>query len=127
MRTRGRTLLVCALLTAVPVASAAPTSVARIDVVAKPEAYIGKCPAHLSFIATLHLASWPATVEYQWERSDGTRSRLARVEVRGARHSLTDLRRVGAHGQRLHFWERLHVTAPNAISSHQARAIVTCR
>ena len=122
-----RMLLVCALLTAVPIEAAAPAPVARIDVVAKPEAYIGKCPANVSFIATLHLARWPVTVQYHWERSDGTRTKRERVEVRGARHSLTDLRRVGAHGQRLHVWERLHVTAPNAISSHQARAIVTCR
>jgi hypothetical protein len=122
-----RMLLVCALLTAGAVPAAALEPVTRIDVVAKPAGYIGKCPANLSFIATLHVTRWPVDVSYQWERSDGTRTPRQHVEIRGARHAVTDLRRVGARGQRLRVWERLHVFEPNAITSRQARAVVTCR
>ena len=122
-----RTLLVCALLTGVPIAAAAPATITRIDVVAKPAAYIGKCPANISFIATVHVSRWPVVIQYQWERSDGTRSRRERVEIAGARHSLTDLRRIGARRQRLRIWERLHVLAPSDVTSRQARVIVRCR
>ena len=122
-----RRLFMAALLAALPASAAAPAPVTRIDVIAKPAAYIGKCPANLSFIATIRVARWPLVVEYQWERSDGSRTRREHVQIRGASQGVTDLRRIGRRGQRLRVWQRLHVLAPNPLTSRQARAIVTCR
>lgn len=123
---RHVTLLgVCLFASLQPVRADGPV-VTHVSVGARPESYVGKCPAHLRFIATIVVSRSPVVVEYQWERSDGAQSAPQRIEVRGKGRGVTDSWELGAPHAPQQVWERLHVLAPNGVTSAPARVRVAC-
>jgi hypothetical protein len=102
-------------------------TVTKVVAIAKPAHYTGPCPADIQFIATVFVSRHPVTIEYQWERSDHARGPRQRLEIRSAGQGIYDTWRLGARGQHLRVWQKLHVLAPTGISSAPAVAQLTCR
>ncbi len=100
--------------------------VTHVSVGARPANYVGKCPAHVRFIGTIVVSRSPVVVEYQWERSDGAQSAPQRIEVRGKGRGVTEDWELGAPHAPQQVWERLHVLAPNGMTSAPARVRVAC-
>jgi hypothetical protein len=121
---RSRLFLIA--LASLALLSAAPHTVTRVGIVARPEVYRGPCPANIQFTATIHV-SHPSFVEYQWVRSDGALGQRQRVEIRGEGRGVTDRWRLGGAHEHLVIWEQLRVLAPTGISSPRARVNVYCR
>lgn len=90
--------------------------------------YRGPCPAQLRFTANIYVDRYPMTYNYQWERSDGAKTRVQVVHVRNAaeRHLIIhEDWTLGAQGE---VWESLRVRTGNTdVSSEPARVIVECR
>ena len=128
---RKRTLavaLAAASLAALPLAADAQVrTVTRVNAVAKPKSHVGRCPATIDFIGTIHVSHYPVRVEYEWERSDGARSERRTVDIRSAARGVSDRWTLGQRGERINIWERLHVLAPTGISSPEAHAHLDCR
>ncbi len=101
--------------------------VTKVVTVAKPESYNGPCPTKLAFTGTIFVSRYPATVEYQWERSDGARGERQRVEIRSAGQGVTETWWLNAPGKHLQVWEKLHLLAPTGMSSDPATVVVNCR
>ncbi|HUJ00730.1 MAG TPA: hypothetical protein VLY46_10870 [Usitatibacter sp.] len=103
-------------------------TVTRVGIVAKPHSYSGPCPATIEFIATIHVSHHPVRVEYEWERSDGARSRREVIDIHAAGEGVSTTWTIGGHpGERRVVWERLHVLAPTGISSPEAHVRIDCR
>ncbi len=102
-------------------------TVTNVVAVAKPKTYNGPAPGKVEFVGTIFVSRQPALVEYQWERSDGAKSAVRKVEVRHSGQMVTDTWEVGEKGKRLRVWERLHVLAPTGMTSAPAVATVFCR
>lgn len=107
--------------------SAQKKIVTKVVATAKPKAYKGKAPAHIEFIGTIFVSKHPVTVEYEWERSDGAKGGHLKVEVRGPRAVVKDTWDVGASGEHLRIWEKLHVFSPNIGYSTVAVSDVRCK
>ena len=116
------------MLLAVDASAAAPKkdAVSVVGVVAVPAHYEGACPAALEFVGTLKLQKFPVTVEYLWQRSDGSRTQVRRIQARSARQKITDEWEIGGAPGRMEVWERLTILSPAQISSAIAEASVNC-
>jgi hypothetical protein len=103
-------------------------AVVKVIAEAKPTAFTGKCPATLHWTATLTVRNPPVTVRYEWIRSDGAKSEAKEVIVRRAEWTLGgESWQLGGPKDHLHVWERIHIVAPNDISSRGAAVAVNCR
>jgi hypothetical protein len=87
--------------------------VTKVVVIAKTKTYSGPAPTTLEFVGTIFVNKQPATVEYQWERSDGAVGPRRKLTIRAAGEGVTDTWRLGAPGEHMRVWEKLHVLAPN--------------
>jgi len=117
-------------LTSVSPAFAAPASkgaITSVNVVAKPANYSGDCPAALEFVGTIKVSKFPAVVEYLWERSNGTRTSVRRIEVRSGTQKITDEWGVGGAPGTMQVWEKLKILSPATLSSAMAKATVNCK
>ena len=102
-------------------------AVTSVTATATPASYAGSCPTTLQFAGTIKLSRHPATVEYLWERSNGSRTPVKRIQVRSATQKVTDDWSIGGEPGTLKVWEKLTILSPNAISSATAKASVNCR
>ena len=102
-------------------------TVTRVGIVANPRTFTGSCPAAIKFTGTIMVSRHPVAVTYEWERSDGARAQRETVQIRSAGQGVSTTWRLGAAGQHLRVWERLHVVAPTGITSDSAVAVVNCR
>lgn len=117
-------------LTSVPAAFAAHAAksvITSVSAVAQPENYSGDCPAALEFVGTVKVSKFPTVVEYLWERSNGTRTTVRRIEVRSAVQKITDEWGIGGAPGAMHVWERLKILSPATLSSAMAKATVNCK
>jgi hypothetical protein len=94
--------------------------VTKVVVVANPKAYSGPAPTTLEFVGTIFVNKQPATVEYQWERSDGAVGPRKKLTIRAAGEGVTDTWKLGAPGEHMRVWEKLHVFVPNEKTSAPA-------
>jgi len=129
---RNRTLAVAAAIAAAAAFATIPAhaqvhTVTGVGAFASPKSYRGGCPATIEFVGTIRVSHYPVRVEYAWERSDGARSERRVIDVRSPTRRVNDHWRLGAHGERINVWERLHVLAPTGISSGEAHAHLDCR
>jgi len=102
-------------------------TVTKVVAIAKPKNYTGRAPATIEFVGTIFVSKHPVTVEYQWERSDGGMGERKKVTIRSAGQGVTDSWQLGAPGQHLRVWEKLHILAPTGITSAAAVATINCR
>src|SRR5438105_1477597 len=102
-------------------------TVTRVGIVANPRIFNGACPAQIRFTATIMVSRHPVAVSYQWERSDGASGRREQVQIRSAGQGVSTTWRLGAAGQHLTVWEKLHVLAPTGITSDSAPVRINCR
>jgi hypothetical protein len=126
LRRSANFALVVALLVALPSFSQFRT-VTLVGAVARPRVYRGPCPANIEFIATVFVSRHPVWIEYDWERSDGSRSARQRVQIRSAGQGIRTTWTLGGRRDHREVWERLHVLAPTGISSPAARARINCQ
>ncbi len=110
--------------TVTPTATATPTPVVTgVNASVTPESYAGACPGNFNFTATI-TTNGATTVTYRWERSDGISKTPATILFAGAgTQSVTDAWAAAPTGTG---WQRLHVTAPNDLTSNQATFTNSC-
>jgi hypothetical protein len=120
-------LLVLASLLLATFVRADVHTVTKVVTVVNPKTFTGQCPAELRFTGTIFVSRHPVTVEYEWLRSDGAKGPRQRVTINSAGQGVSDTWQLGAHGQHLRVWEKLHVLAPTGITSAPATATVNCR
>jgi len=112
-----------------PAASQSPFG--DVSVVASPQRYQGRCPAHLRFTATIGVSAHPMVFNYQFERSDGAKSELkvVRVPANGpATYRFSEQWQLGAAGQHMQVWEKVRVASGNTrLESNQAQVDIACR
>lgn len=123
-----RRVFVFAALVVVAAATvfAQPKTISRVGIVAKPFVYNGSCPATIEFTATIFATHHPVVVEYQWERSDRSISARQRVEVQSLGQAVKDTWSLGGRAETLRMWQKLHVLAPNSVSSAESHVVVNC-
>jgi hypothetical protein len=103
--------------------------IGNVIVEAHPSTYTGRAPAHLRFVAHIELAG-ASTFNYVWERSDGAKGEVKVVHVKPNQRALTvsETWQLGAPGQKLEVWEKLHVNCGNQhLTSGPATVSVLCR
>ena len=102
-----------------------------VTLTASPSHYEGKCPVRIRFEGKVGIAVHPMAFNHLFERSDGARSRLQVSRVSNpntATVTLVEQWQVGASGQHLQVWEKLHVASGNTrIESNQADADIVCK
>ena len=108
-------------------AAIAKEIVTSVKVIAVPADYAGACPAALEFVGTVKVSKHPVTVEYLWERSNGSRTQPRRIQIRSAVQKITDEWAIGGAPGTLKVWEKLTILSPSTISSATAKASVNCR
>jgi hypothetical protein len=88
--------------------------IGTVSVDAHPSSYTGRAPAHLRFVAHIELAG-ARTFNYQWERSDGAKGPVKVVQVNPNQRAMTavDTWQLGAPGQKMEVWEKIHVNCGN--------------
>lgn len=102
-------------------------TVTKVVAIAKPKMYDGPAPATLEFVGTIFVSRHPVTVEYQWERSDGAKGERRKITIRSEGQGVKDSWQLGAPGEHLRVWEKLHVLVPTGIASAAAVVTVNCR
>jgi hypothetical protein len=103
--------------------------IGNVAVEVHPANYTGRAPARLRFVARIELAG-ARTFNYHWERSDGAKGPVKVVQVRDRERMITvsEEWQLGAPGQHLEVWQRIHVNCGNQhVSSDRAMASVNCR
>ena len=115
-------VLACLFVTT---AEAQQYTVTKVVAIAKPNTYAGPCPATIEFVGTIFV-SRPARVEYRWERSDGAMGPRESVDISSAGKGVTTTWQVGTPHRSFNGWEKLHVLAPNSISSNEAAVQIKC-
>jgi hypothetical protein len=126
-------LLLFAGLTAVTthVLSAPPPAISGVTVAANYQEYSGPCPAKLKFTATVNVTQLPMSFNYQWERSDGAKSKLKVMHVPSGHTgpvTIVEEWQLGTKGKQVQVSEKLHVKSGNLdITSAPAVVVVNCR
>jgi hypothetical protein len=127
------------VLTAAPLRAQAVLPTAS----AFPRTYAGNCPRSIEFVGHI-LVTIPGTrVDYQWERSNGTKGKVLHAQIgkpvpagtpRDTMKSpnvtepvTSDKWYVGLPSEGGRFWEKLHILAPFDIYSPPALVDVECR
>lgn len=99
-------------------------AVTGVVVTVSPSTYSGGCPKTFQFAARI-TANAPGTVTYKWERSDGASSspQTAVLTAAGVQivRSSWELSQASFSG-----WERLHILAPNDLTSNKAAFTLNC-
>lgn len=128
----ARSAAFAAVLLSIPLSAVARSHaqmaepVAVAGVVAVPDRYAGDCPAALEFTATVRIAKPPVTLEYVWERSNGSRTQVRRIQARSGTQKITDEWAIGGAPGTLKVWEKLTLLSPLNVSSGVAKATVEC-
>lgn len=121
------TLVVLAIYClAAPSLWADEATVLKVVTVANPQQYEGLSPATIWFYAAVIVNKYPVSLTYQWERSDGAKSRPQTVVVTGPVQGITTTWTFGAPGESYQVWQKLHILAPADIVSEPGQAIVNC-
>jgi hypothetical protein len=102
-------------------------TVTKIEMMTRPKAFSGKCPANLRFTGVIHVSGQPVTVEYQWERSDGAKGPKKKIVIRNAGVGVNETWQLGGAGEHLTVSEKLHVLSPNEMVSSPGTVNVVCR
>jgi hypothetical protein len=102
-------------------------AVTRVVALAREAACSGPFPAEVRFLGTIVVSGYPTTVEYRWERSDGTSGERQRLEICGAGEGVCETWRLGAPGKQLQVWDKLRVLAPRGLTSPPATVTVRCQ
>jgi hypothetical protein len=98
-------------------------TVTGVTASANPSSFSGSCPATANFFATI-TASGPGTVNYRWERSDGTAGSTESVIFAGAGPQIVSTSwPLSTSGT---YWERIHIYTPNEMTSNQASFTLNC-
>lgn len=116
-------LLACGA--SLPASARAP--ITAVTAAAVPAHYAGACPAALEFVGSFKVSKAPVTVEYLWERSNGSRTQVRRIQARSGTQKITDEWAVGGAPGTLKVWEKLVILSPSTISSAMATASIDCR
>ena len=90
---------------------------------ASPPVYSGSCPYQFNFSAVI-TANGPGTVNYQWERSDGTSDLPQSVSFSSAGSVVVTTYWV--LGGSYSGWERVRILTPNTLTSNQASFSLNC-
>lgn len=101
--------------------------VTKLKIGVKPTSFNGHCPATFDFHCTITVNHSPATVEYEWVRSDGVKGPKARVEIRHGSVTVSDRWQLGEGKQHLREWEKVHIISPKDMNSPAAVVNVNCR
>lgn len=102
--------------------------VTRVVATVRPVSFAGKCPATLHWSAVLTVRNPPATVQYEWIRSDSAKGPTKEIVIKGTSGTVGgESWQLGGDKDRIHVWERLHVISPNVVNSRAAGVNVTCR
>ncbi|HEY4099621.1 MAG TPA: hypothetical protein VGM20_01965 [Gemmatimonadales bacterium] len=123
---------------ATPIPPQAAAAVATAAAV--PSRYSGNCPAPIDFIGRIIATAVGMTIDYQWERSNGSTSKVQHVTVTAAARNhgadsgaapysvptAVDRWKVGFPARGGRFWERVHIIAPVDFTSPQAQTDVDC-
>jgi hypothetical protein len=107
-------------------AAAAPGAFAVTSVIAgvNPTTYNGGCPKTFNFSAVINV-SGPGTVTYKWERSDGATSASKTIAFSTASsQTVASSWTLGLPSYS--GWQRVHVLAPNDVTSNNAPFTLTC-
>ena len=110
---------------AAPVLAKGP--VTSVQAYANPRNYAGECPAPLEFVGLIKVSRHPVVVEYLWERSNGSRTQVRRIQARSGTQKITDEWAIGGAPGTLKVWEKLTLLSPLNLSSGVAKATVECR
>jgi hypothetical protein len=133
------------LATAAPAAAQAtpapPQAAAAVATAAAvPPQYSGNCPAPIDFVGRITATAVGMTIDYQWERSNGSASKVLHLTVTAAARNhgadsaaapysvptAVDRWKVGFPARGGRFWERVHIIAPVDFTSRQAQTDVDC-
>jgi hypothetical protein len=88
-----------------------------------PDSYSGACPGNFNFSANITM-NGAETVVYRWERSDGITKPSVTITFSSAgTQTVTDQWAPTPLGAS---WERVHVIAPNDLTSNQATFTNSC-
>ncbi len=106
-----------------PTATPIPFAVTSISVSVTPPTYTGACPGNFTFTGSI-TANGAGVVTYQWERKDSPPLASATLTFSGAgTQTVTNQWLSAPAGDG---WTRLHVTAPNDLTSTQATFTNSC-
>jgi hypothetical protein len=98
-------------------------AVTSVTASAIPPSYSGPCPYQFNFSGII-TANGAGTVNYQWERSDGTSDMPQSVSFSSAGSIVvTTYWYTGASGMG---WERVRILTPNSTVSNQAFFVLNC-
>ena len=116
---------------ATQISSSPLPAITSVNVVANYQDYTGPCPAKLVFTATVNVGQLPISFNFQWERSDGAKSKLKVMHVpQGHPGTVTIVEewQLGASGKQATVSEKLRVRCGNLdITSAPAVVVVNCR
>ena len=102
-----------------------------VTLTATPSRYEGACPVRVHFLGKVGVTAHPMSFNYHYERSDGAKSALKVIRVTNPNARIIWVHewwQLGASGQHLQVWEKLHVASGNTrIESNQADVDITCR
>jgi hypothetical protein len=108
-----------------------PPDIAAVSVVANYQEYSGPCPAKLVFTATVNVTKVPMSFNFQWERSDGVKSKMKIMHVPSGHTGVVTIVeewQLGTKGKHVSIYEKLHVKSGNlVVTSAPAVVVVNCR
>ncbi len=107
----------------IPPTPTPPFTVRNVQASVTPTTFSGTCPKHFNFTADI-TANDAGSVEYVWERSDGSGATTQTVSFASAgTQSVNTDWSLSSDGER---WMRLRITAPSALVSNQATFELEC-
>jgi len=119
-----------ALLLSVRSFSAPPPAISGVTVVASCQEYNGPCPAKLTFTATVTVTP-PMSFNFQWERSDGAKSKLKVMHVPAGHPptvNIVEEWQLGSKGKQETVSEKIRVRSGNVdLTSAPATVVVNCK
>lgn len=108
----------------------AQAPISAVEVSASTGEYNGPCPAHIRFTGKIYVETYPLAFNYEWERSDGSKSPLKVMKTNRNTRTVTTVQdwQVGARGKHQQIWMKLRVRTGNTnVASEPARVVINCR
>jgi len=100
-----------------------PFTVSNVQASVTPQTFSGACPKSFNFTADITVND-AGTVEYVWERSDGSSGTPQTVDFAGAGTKTVNTSwSLSAAGEK---WQHLRIIAPNGLTSNQATFTLEC-
>jgi len=107
----------------IPPTPTPPFGATSVTASVSPSSFTGVCPKEFSFSADITV-NQGGTIQYQWERSTGGTPTAESLDFPGpGTKTVNTTWSTSASGER---WMRVHVTAPNDLTSNQATLTLEC-